>query len=185
MTETIIEIIKDRSIIAGADDHINDITGETYTRKPTYYRNIRNGMEYYHIAGGIGWPGQKPGFIVIVAVIKSAKDNPSFHVLEELEEKSVNSLLKACLQLREKYGFGKGSDLFNLWYGGNERFDALVNDFNHGLETKDDKTRGIYLASPYDNQKPNAFEVWVNSIRGFLKMDNLNSPALYLGFQVW
>ena len=181
MTETVIETIKDRGTITGADGHISQITGERYTRKPTYYRNIQTGVEYCHIAGGIGWPGQKPGFIVILAVIKTEGKNPSFHVLEELELDSINGLLKTCLPLREKYGFGKGSALFDFWYGENERFDAIVNDFNHGLETHNDKAQGIYLVPPYDHQETNAFEIWVNSIRGCLKRDASNKPELYLG----
>ena len=181
MTETVIETIKDRGTITGADHHICQITGETYILKPTYYRNIETGMEYCHIAGGIGWPGQAPGFIVILAVIKPEGKNPSFHVLEEEEIGSINGLLTACLQLREKYGFGKGSALFDFWYGENERFDAIVNDFNQDLTVKDDTAQGIYLVPPYGHQKSNAFEIWVNSIRGCLKRDASNKPELYLG----
>jgi hypothetical protein len=181
MTETIIEVIKDKSIITGADHHICQITGERYTRKPTYYRNTETGTEYYHISGSICWPGQNPGFIVIIAVLKTTENSPVFQVIEEVEIDNINGLLSACLQLREKYGHGQGSDLFNFWYGENDRFDAIVNDFNHYLTARDDKTQGIYLVPPYDHQKPNAFEIWVNSIRGCLKRDASNKPTLYMG----
>ena len=70
---------------------------------------------------------EKPGFIVIIGVEKSTVD-PSFDVLEEVESGNINDLLTSCLHLREKYGFGKGADLFNVWCGETDRFDSLLND---------------------------------------------------------
>ena len=180
MTERIIEVIKDRSVITGMDQHISAITGETLTRKPIYYRHTKTGKEYCHIAGGIGWPGEKPGFIVVVGVEKTAVD-PRFHILEERESENINGLLTSCLQLMEKYGFGQDSDLFKVWYGQNERFDTFVNDFNHDHELKDHMYQGIYIAPPHDYQKANAFEIWLNVIRSCMKRDTSGNPKLLLG----
>jgi hypothetical protein len=180
MTEKIIEVIKDRSVITGMDQHISAITGETLTRKPIYYRHTKTGAEYCHIAGGIGWPGEKPGFIVVVGVEKTAVD-PRFHILEERESENINCLLTSCLQLREKYGFGQDYNLFKVWHGQNERFDTFVNHFNHDHELKDHMYQGIYLAPPHDCQKPNAFEIWLNAIRASLEKDAFGKRKLFVG----
>ena len=43
MTETVIETIKDRGTITGADHHICQITGETYIPKAHILPKYRNG----------------------------------------------------------------------------------------------------------------------------------------------
>lgn len=164
-SEIKIKVVRRNNIITGSDQHIAHITGERYVRKPYYYRNIENGQEYSHIAGGIGWPGEKAGFIVIVAV---EKQQDTFHVLEEAENSTVPGLLSECLGLRQKYGYGLTSELFRFWYGEHERFDTFVTDFNHKLELKDEKVDGVYLSPPHDSEKPNAFEIWLNRIKSCL-----------------
>jgi hypothetical protein len=175
--KSIIEIVKRKNIVTGADSHIARITGERSVPKPHYYRNIENGQEYSHIAGGIGWPEERPGFIVVVAV---EKQHGTFRVLEEAERSSIDGLLSDCLELRQKYGYNRASDLFRFWYGEQEKFDTFVAGFNHKLKLEDEKVGGIYLSPPHDYQKPNAFEIWSNRIQSCLGNAS-KKKTLYLG----
>jgi hypothetical protein len=175
---TIIEVVKRRNIVTGSDQHIAEITGQEYIHKPHYYRNTETGAEYSYLAGGIGWPGERPGFIVVVAV---QKESETLHVLAEVEASSIRELLSECLKLRQMYGYGQGSDLFDCWYGENERFDTFVADFNHNLELEGENAEGIYLVPPHDYQKTNAFEIWLNRIHSSLTRDASGKKALFLG----
>jgi len=163
-TESIIEIVRGKGQ-TGLDERIALIEDKPFIPNPLYYRNRKTDEEYSHIAGGIGWPGEKPGFVVVVAV---EKQQDAFHVLEEAESPTVNGLLSECLELRKKYGHGQGSDLFNFWYGEQKRFDTFVNDFNYKLRLIDKNIEGIYIAAPYDSQESNAFEIWSNRIQSCL-----------------
>jgi len=173
-----IEIIKRKNIVSGADMHIAEIAGERYVRKPHYYRNTETGVEYSYLAGGIGWPGEKPGFMVIVAV---EKEDETLHLLAEVEAPNIRELLSECLRLRQVYGYGQGFDLLKWWYGEHERFDTFVSDFNHKFELEDEKAEGIYLSPPHDFQKSNAFEIYLNRVKASLTRDDKGVKTLYLG----
>ena len=102
MAESVIECIKDRSRLSGADEHIMMITGEQRIPKPVYYRHKETGAEYSFV-GGIGWPRdpkESPGFAVIVAVDKATDDKPVMRTLDEMEAPTVEGLLKKCAQLQ-------------------------------------------------------------------------------------
>ena len=182
--ECVIDFIKDRSRLSGADEHIMMITGEQRIPKPVYYRHKKTCAEYCYLAGGIGWPRdpkEKPGFAVVVAVDKSNEDQPSMRVLEETEAPTVEGLLKECVRLQKKYGYSECSDLFRCWYGDPERSDTFVNIFNYrGDEAKDPDS--VYIAAPYDFERPNAFERYSNQIWSGLAVDPVsNRKRLYLG----
>ena len=182
--ECVLESIKNKNVISGADQHIMMITGEQRIPKPVYYRHKENGAEYCYLAGGIGWPRdpkEKPGFAVVVAVEKTANEKPSMHVLEEAEAPTVEGLLKKCVRLQRKYGSGECSELFRFWYGDPERSDTFVNLFNYrGDEAKDPDS--VYIAAPYDFERQNAFERYTNQIWGNLTVDPTSGgKRLYLG----
>ena len=177
MPERIIQIVKRDNQIRASHAHIAEITGERYVKKPHYYRNIQNGQEYSHLAGGIGWPGERPGFVAVVAV---ERETETFHVLAEAQGFTVKELLSECIRMRGIYGYGQG-DLFRFWYGDNERFATFVSDFNHRLERSNPKAEGIHLSPPYDSDKQNALEVWLNRIHACLTKDSGGKKSLYLG----
>lgn len=70
-----------------------------------YYQDQRNKKKYTRIAGGIGWPGIRPGFLVVVAEeFQLTPFLPNMiHILEEFESDDIDVLLKRCLELNEKY----------------------------------------------------------------------------------
>lgn len=172
-TESIIEIVRGKGQ-TGLDERIALIEDKPFIPNPSYYRNRKTDEEYCHIAGGIGWPGEKPGFAVVVAV---EKESETLHVLAEAEALSINGLLSECLRLRKKYGYGQG-DLFDFWWGEAERVSTLVNDFNQHLDSME---RGIYIAAPYDSDKQNAFEIWANRVQACLPKDDPDKKILHLG----
>ena len=177
-TKSVIEIVKGNNTITSTDSHIAEITGEQSVRKPNYYRNTENGKEYSYIGGSIAWPGERSGFVVVVAVEKGEE---TLYVLAEAEALRVRELMSEGLKLRQKYGYGQHPDLFRFWYGDNERFATFVSDFNHELAQKDKEAEGIYLSPPYDTDKSNAFEIWLNRIHACLAPDATGNKTLYLG----
>lgn len=162
------------------DDHIAGITGQKTKTKATYYRNIETGAEYYHITGAIAWPGKTlPGCVLIMAVKKDSL-RPSFQLLDEKEDYSINGLLRQCLDLRQRYGYGLNGDLFRFWYGDYTKFASLLSDFNkEKFSTK--QAEGIHIASPVDFDKPNHFEIYVRRIQSCLSPNDSGNKSLYLG----
>ena len=180
--ECVIDFIKDRSRLSGADEHIMMITGEQRIPKPVYYRHKETGAEYCYVVGGIGWPRdpkESPGFAVVVAVDKTSDDRPVMRTLDEMEAPTVEGLLKKCSQLQRKYGYNECQDLFRFWYGDPERSDTFVNLFNY-LEDVSKDPGSVYIAAPYDFDRPNAFERYSNQIWGSLTADSSGRKRLYL-----
>ena len=181
--ECVIEIVKKKNVISGADRHILSITGEQFIAKPVYYRHKETGAEYCYVVGGIGWPRdpkESPGFAVVVAVDKTTDDKPAMRTLDEMEAPTVKGLLKKCVQLQKKYGYNECQDLFRFWYGDPERSDTFVNLFNY-LEDVSKDPDSVYISPPYDFERPNAFERYSNQIWGSLAADSSGRKRLYLG----
>lgn len=173
MTDSIIEQVKDRSRLMGADEHIAQITGERRVHKSTFYWNKNTGDEYSLICGGIGWPRdpkEKPGFLVVVAVDRTIDGKPTMRVLDEAEAPTVEALLKECVRLQKRYGHEECPDLFRFWYGDPERADTFTNLFNYGQDSKKDPDR-VYVAAPYDFERPNAFERYCHQVWDSLMPD--------------
>jgi hypothetical protein len=180
--ECVIDFIKDRSRLSGADEHIMMITGEQRIPKPVYYRHKETGAEYSFLCGGIGWPRdpkESPGFAVVVAVDKTSDDRPVMRTLDEMEAPTVEGLLEECVRLQKEYGYSECSDLFRYWYGDPTRSDTFVNLFNYGEDASKDPDR-VYIAAPYDFDRPNAFERYSNQIWGSLAADSSGRKRLYL-----
>ena len=185
MINSIIEEIRDRNRFSRANAHIARITGKRRISKPTYYRHKKTGDEYCFLAGGIGWPRdpkEKPGFAVVVGVVKpdpKTNEKPTMRVLEEAEAPTVDGLLKEAVRFQKRYGAVDCPDLFRVWYGDAERADTSVILFN--TETTKDPDK-IFVVQPYDFEKPNAFERHVNQIFSSLAVDpTTGKKRLYLG----
>ena len=181
--ECVIDFIKDRSRLSGADEHIMMITGEQGIPKPVYYYHKETGAEYSFLCGGIGWPRdpkEKPGFATVVAVEKTSDDRPVMRTLDEMEVPTVEGLLKKCVQLQRKYGYNECQDLFRFWYGDLERSDTFINLFNYRGDISKDPD-SVYVSPPYDFEKQNAFEFYSNQIWSCLALDSSGKKRLYLG----
>jgi hypothetical protein len=67
----------------------------------TYYEC--EGYRYKRILGGIGWPGDKPGFIVILG--DTEKVNPPFEyrVIKEQQVRDLSRLFEFCIRFKQIY----------------------------------------------------------------------------------
>ena len=124
--KSVIKIIRDKK--SNTSDHIAMITGRRYVPKPVYYRNTETEEDYFAISGALSWPTYDClGFAVIVAALKDDPKDPTFRVIQEIEDDDISALATACIQTRYKWGYPY---LLNFWYGDYLRFDTFLSDFN-------------------------------------------------------
>jgi hypothetical protein len=155
------------------------ITGTRWVPKPAFYRNIEIGEDYFDIAGAVAWPGDNlAGFAVIVAAVKRDEKEPALKVLAEIEEKSIEDLVSACVEIRGRYGY---PEVLDLWYGDYLRFSSLIGDINVRFEKQQGKGKGFYITQPDDFEAPNNFEIYLHRIRACLKAQDSGNKQLILG----
>jgi hypothetical protein len=169
---SIVEVVRDKH--HDFNEHIAAVNGERYAPKPNYYHNRETGEDYWSLAGAVAFPALRtPGFVVIVAVIRDGdSEEPVFKVLDEIEESSIDALLKSCARLRYRYGYPHQLEYF---YGDPERYMAIVSDFNRRQD------RGLYLAHPSDFQAQNRSEIYLERIWSYLKPGPDGKKRLILG----
>lgn len=133
------------------------------------FRDKETGAKYGRIIGGFGWPGTKPGFVVVVA--EDLIEEPSLkiriaRVLAEIEDQSVESLFQKCLDLRERYQVED-------FYGNTENRPMMEFLYDFNRDHKDMNPLWLRLA-PF----PEDFPYHVHVIEGRLNQDK---KTLYLG----
>ena len=172
--KSLIQKIRDKKL--ANEDHISEITGVSWVPKPDYYRNTETGEEFFDIFGALSWPaGDRPGFAVVVGVVKGGDpQEPALKALDEIESPSVEGLLKECVDLRTKWGF---PDLLKVWLGDQERFLPIVTDFNANRRSED----LLVVTVPYDFEKPNRGEIYLQRIFELLKPGASGKKRLSLG----
>jgi len=119
-------------------------------------------VKYHRIIGGLGWPGTKPGFALVVG--EHFEEDPYLkirhvRVLAETQDESLEILFQKCLEFRERYQVQD-------FYGNreNEPMMELLRDFNRDL--KDVSSLSLCLA-PF----PEDFAYHVRVIRERLNQD--------------
>ena len=112
--KSLIEKDRDKGADRHHDEHIAQITRIRQIPTPAYYRHIETGEEFYSISGALAWPAaDSAGFAVIVGVkIGDDPPEPAFEALAEVESPSVEGLLKACCEIRGKWG---GGEVLDVW----------------------------------------------------------------------
>jgi hypothetical protein len=166
------------------EEHISKIEGRGSYVQPTYYRNIETGEEYLHLAGGLGWPSNGiPGYCCIIGVDRpeTKEEEPSFRVLDEKEDLGIKGLLEKCKELREKWGYKKNSELFQIFYGDYEAFPSIVHEFNTGFYRNPGDRNGLYISPPSGFELRNSFQIYIQKIREFLSPNKAGKKRLYLG----
>lgn len=163
------------------NQHIARITGVREVPKPTYYKNVENGDEYYAIVGALAFSRHRnPGFAVTVAAIKDGQnhENPKIVVLDEIESaEGIDALLEACMVRRERWGY---PETLQIFYGDQERFLTAVSDFNQKVSQARTE-KGIFLAPPADFNLPNRSEIYLERIKSLLRKDENGEKRLSLG----
>ena len=168
------------ALLMARRDHAK-ITGQPLMERPWWFEDLETGYLYHDLYACIGWPSEvsdkdvgQPGYAAIVGVIRpktAPKDqyyeprDAKFLLLCEAESFDIHTLLRECLHMREKYGFGLQPDLLTAWYGDPERFALPVALFN---ERMPDETKAILITPPDDFYVPKIFDNYVRSLQSTL-----------------
>ena len=163
------EIIESRQVYL-ADVMIAHVKGEPAPRRVrnVRYENTETGEKYLCLAGGFAWPGTKPGYACIVAVL----DTPDPHaaplrIIAEVQDTDVPSLIERAYALYEKYG-ATSTVIPWLWYGESDAgYDAFLYRFNEGVRRTGTKEQ-FFLASPPHFQLPTRFEFYCRVLYSLL-----------------
>jgi hypothetical protein len=154
-----------------ADVVIAHVKGEAAPRrvKNVRYENRETGEAYLCLAGGFAWPGTKPGYACIVAVL----DTPDPHaaplkIIAEVEDTNVPSLIEHAYALYETYGMNCSSIPW-LWYGESDAgYDSFLYRFNEGVRRAEQQ---FFLVSPPHVELPNRFEFYCRVLYALLQGD--------------
>ena len=71
-----------------------------------FFQDKETKVKYVRVIGGLGWPGIKPAFAVVVG--EDFNEDPSLkirhlRVFSEIEEENIERLFQKCLEARERY----------------------------------------------------------------------------------
>lgn len=162
MTECIIKEQKIKGApISDLTKHVAHIMNQPAPRasRTVRYVNLLNNEEYRALSGGLAWPGKVPGFSLVLAVKQDSEDKePIFKILEEVEEKSVVTLLKRSFDLYQKWG-KNCNEIPWTWYGDPDHgLNKFIYQFNQYLEKKGFKKTFGYLSYSFYPQEKNQFE---------------------------
>ena len=163
-------IIKEKRIkgprITDQARRIAHLTGQgpLKAQKSVRYQNAETREEYLCLWGGFAWPGLKPGFAVVVAVLEPERGKGLiFKVLEEVEENDINALLRGAFDLFQKYG--KNCSVIPWqWFGDPESgFNEFLHRFNKHLEKAEDR-HWLCLSYPPHFKEANRFGIYCQTI---------------------
>ena len=117
---------------------------------------------YRRVVGGIAWPGNSPGFGVVVGEDMTppvgVKD-PYLYLLGEVEGPDVHTLFKRCVELAVKYHA-------SCFYG---RYDqAMVNSLNLWNRNAREQGTGVLSFDSALFSKEGEISYHLNAIRGLL-----------------
>ena len=178
-----IEFLQDKYPIATmqARRDYAHVTKTPVVEPPYWFRDTDTGKEYHGIFGALGWPqrlsesaNSRDGYAVIVGILKIEGQDPEnarMEVLEELEEQSGSEgrLIKACVKMRNRWGYGVHHSILPVFYGDHRPFELVVADFNTRIaETTNDDREAFIVSPPDDFDNPKAFDIYMGRLRSVL-----------------
>ena len=126
--------------------------------RPIRYKNRLAGDEYLALAGGFAWPGERPGFAVILAAQQLQEDEePIFRALAEIEHDNVEELIKGAIDLYDRCGLKECREIPFKWYGD---YDNRLDDF---IQKRKGRSRLALVPPPYF-EEPNRFDIFCRKI---------------------
>lgn len=163
------------------------VTGQSYIEKPAWYENTETGQLFHDIYSCIGWPSEvsdrdegAPGYAAIVGIVRPSKTlkhynplNANFQLLAEVESKDVQTLLSACVEMREKYGFSLMPDFLSVWFGDPERFITTLALRNEELIRQGGEKNAILVTPPVDLYAEKTFDNYIRSLKSCMLKNNL------------
>ncbi len=112
-------------------------------------RNLRDmdkDRQYQRIWGGLAWPGEKPGFAVVLAEELSMDPAPRLFTLVEIEEENIERLITRCIELTSEFSVKE-------WYGRttDNAINAYLQEYNSKAIDRHRSTFDI-MDAPYSNK---------------------------------
>jgi hypothetical protein len=160
-------------------DHIAALFKLGKVRKKAYYRNTETGELYYDIRGGIAFPAQAPGGIIIIGILKDAHGEVGMACLDEAESKNSLDLLEKALRLRRKWGYTEGNDLLEVFWGDGLRFAPTVAYINQRLARV--KRGPLIISDPLGwEDTQSRFAMYLSRLDSVLKKDRKGRKRLEL-----
>ena len=158
------------------------ITGQPLVERPHYYEHVESGQQYYDLVGCIGYPNpitdknkaaQKPGYIAVVGVIKSAvgPHKAPFKIMAEYESDNLYALFGGIVRMRDEYGFGLSPGLLQSWFGDCDRFITELALYNEELVRVGGAEAAILIIPPDDFHNTKVFDIYVRAITRVLNKD--------------
>jgi len=164
------------------------ITKVKIIEPPYWFIDDQSGLSYRNMYAGIGWPqqmsdrdDQRSGYACIVAVIKDdlPVEDSRLLVLDEVEDQSIEILLKRAIEMRQRWGFGLRKSLLRVFLGDFRQFELVVAEYNGRQIEIDNNDRNVMIVSPpddYDNTQ--FFDICMRRMQSVLSED---SKRLSLG----
>ena len=108
-----------------------------------WFEDKETKTKFTRIIGGLGWPGTKPGFALVVA--EDFDEDPSLkirhvRVLAEADDQSLEILFQKCLELRGRYQVQE-------FYGNREHEPMMKILYDYNWALKDMPSLSLCLAS--------------------------------------
>ncbi|MBI9090155.1 MAG: hypothetical protein JEZ12_13145 [Desulfobacterium sp.] len=151
-----------------------DVTGQDIQLKQSIYLDTETDRAYSHIAGAMIYPGIEPGCLMVMGI----QPGPKLDVLEYQEHGAVLDLIKAMVEIRYEWGYGKAKRVLQQWIGDPDRYQPVVAKVSQALEAKGGYDRGLYIREPADFQEQYAFPLYMRQLHAAL-----NEKVLHLNGQ--
>ncbi len=146
---------------------INLIEKRIYTDGEAYYFNTETKEKYGEIAGGLAWPANREGFLVIASVDlfeNTALDSRHMRVLSVVSESKVDIFLKRALELQRQFSPFMGTIRF---YGDTTfpEMMELLDQFNR--ERRSRRLDPFYLTEAPEVKSPRKLEFYAQLLRRY------------------
>jgi hypothetical protein len=144
-----------------------------------FYENRVTGARYRRIAGGLAWPGTKPGFAVIIGEDRKHDLDVNAHhlrLLAEVEEANIERLLDWCAGHQIN-----APEIYWIWYGDttNKPLMTWIHRLNGKYRSQGRQQHLALAPAPYIDS-PKRFGFHINILRECLER---RRKTLHLGEQ--
>ncbi len=146
---------------------INLIEKKIYTDGETYYFNTETKEKYGEIAGGLAWPANQEGFLVIASVDlfgNTELGSRHMRVLSAMSESNIDIFLRRALELQRKFSPFLGTIRF---YGDTTFPDMMecLDQFNR--ERRAQRLDPFYLTEAPEVKSPGKLEFYAQLLRRY------------------
>jgi len=146
------------------------IRGGSFGQNDTFV-DMETKKSYRRIVAGLAWPGNKNGFVAVVAEDLSPDQTLNMRhlwVLAEAEDSSIDNLAKKCEEFRKEFKIQEFmGDMRNL------TTKQLLMQANSRLKIRPE----IYPNSPPHLKNPDAFQLYLSSLKNHLQKNTLHLMA--------